>query len=294
MKKQPEVELSIIILSYNVADLLINCLESIYRFDKTKLEKGDWEIIIPDNNSSDNSISILRQKNYSRLRIIENKNNLGFSAGNNVAAKQASGKYILFLNPDTVIEQGAINYCLSYLKANPEVGAATVEIMLGDGKYDMTAHRGFPTPWNSFCFFSGLSKLLPHSKLFSGYTLGNLDLKKEHEVEAINGAFFMMPTELGRELNWFDEDFFWKGEDLDFCYRIKESGYKVMYLPKRKIIHYKGSSKGHLRGSKTLEARFDVMRLFYSKHYQKKYPWFIKQLVFFGIDIRETLAGLGI
>lgn len=297
MKKQPKPdspELSIIILSYNVSELLVNCLESIYKFDRQKLARGDWEIIVPDNNSNDDTLGVLKKKNYPGLRVIENSVNMGFAAGNNIAAKASKGKYILFLNPDTIVEPGAISYCLSYLQKNPEVGAATVEVVLGNGKPDTTAHRGFPTPWNSLCYFSGLSKIFPKSKLFSGYTLGHLDLKTEHVVDAINGAFFMIPRTLGERLGWFDEDFFWKGEDLDLCYRINELGYKIMYLPGKKIIHFKGSSRGHVKGSKTLGARFDVMRLFYEKHYRNKYPRLIKELVFAGIKIKEILTNAGL
>lgn len=291
--KSASVELTIIILSYNVSEQLVNCLESIYSFDKDKLAAGEWELLVPDNGSTDNTITVLKEKNYPGLKILENKENLGFSAGNNVAAKQARGKYVLFLNPDTVVEKDSIGYCLNYLQQHPNIGAATVEVLLGNGKLDMTAHRGFPTPWNSFCYFSGLTKIFPTVKLFSGYSLGYLDLKTDHEVDAINGAFFMMPTTLGKELHWFDEDFFWKGEDLDLCYRIKEKGYKIMYLPKKKIIHFKGSSHGHRRGSKTLQARFNVMRLFYDKHYKDKYPGIVKEFVFAGIKLKEFLAGFG-
>lgn len=298
MKKPPEsnnkVKLTIIILSYNVCELLIACLESIYRYNSTQLKSGEWEIIVPDNNSTDETVAKLKQAKYFGLTIIENKENIGFSAGNNIGAKEAKGKFVLFLNPDTVVQEGTIDYCLEFLETNPDVGAASVEVLLGNGKHDMTAHRGFPTPWNAFCFFSGLAKLFPHSRLFSGYTLGYLDLSTEHEVEAINGAFMMIPKQLGEKLQWFDEDFFWKGEDLDLCYRIKEQGYKIMYLPKKRIIHFKGSSNGHKKGSKTLAARFEVMRLFYKKHYGNKYPWIVKQIVFLGVDFKEFLAGWGL
>lgn len=292
MKKQPKklspdkIGVSIIILTYNVESVIKSCIESVL----DQLEKN-WEVIVVDNNSSDKTLEIV--KKYP-VKIIENKENLGFAGGNNLAVKQANGEYILFLNPDTVVEKGAIKYCLECLETHSNVGAATVCILLGDGKLDNACHRGFPTPWNSLAWFSGLTKIFPKSKLFAGYTLGNLDLNKPHEVDAINGAFFMIPKDLGDELKWFDTDFFWNGEDLDLCFRIKEAGYKIMYLPDKKVDHFKGASGGHKRGSKTFYSRFDVMKLFYDKHYKDKYPSWVRTLTFLGINARMAMAYLGV
>lgn len=282
MKKlQEKPELSIIILTFNVERVIKACLNSVF----SSLKK-DWEVIVIDNNSTDKTVEMLKKFQHDSLKIIENKENSGFAGGNNIAVQQAQGKYILFLNPDTIVEQNTISYCVNYLHDHPDVGAATVKIVLGNGKLDYSCHRGFPTPWNSFCFFSGLTKIFPKVKSFSGYTLGYKNLNEIHEVDAINGAFFMIKKELGDKLNWFDTDFFWNGEDMDFCYRIKEEGYKIMYLPDKKIVHFKGSSGGHKKGSKTFYARFEVMKLFYDKHYRNKYPEFIRWLVFGGINLR--------
>lgn len=289
MKKQQEAELSIIILTYNVQNVIIPCLDSVFGY----LRPG-WEVIVVDNASSDKTINTIKGKKYPGIKIIENQKNLGFSSGNNIVAKKVFSEFVLFLNPDTVVEKDSISFPLEYLKKHPEVGAASVKVVLGNGELDDSCHRGFPTPWNAFCYFSGLSKVFPKTKLFSGYTLGYMDLNQPHEVDSINGAFWMMKRELGNKLGWFDEDFFWKGEDLDFCFRIKKEGYKIMYLPQEKITHYKGSSKGHQKGSKTYEARFDVMRLFYQKHYKDRYPKLVKELVFLGIDARKFLSSLGV
>ncbi len=289
MKKQPgKIELSIIILTFNNETDLPVCLNSIYESGFLK----NWEVIVIDNNSEDKTVSNLKDnlKKYENLTIIENKENLGFGPANNLAAKKANGDYVLFLNPDTKLEKDAIGGPLNYLKEHIGVGAVSAKLVLGNGKIDLTCHRGEPTPWNSFCYFSGLSKLFPKSATFSGYYLGNLDLTKESEVESINGAYFMLPKEVGTKLSWFDEDFYWKGEDLDLSYRIKELGLKIVYLPEFVVHHYKGSSKGHKRGSKTLESRFEVMRLFYDKHYKNKYPSWMRNFVLAGIKARYLLA----
>lgn len=295
-KLRKKTELSIIIVSYNSQKELPVCLDSIYKFNGEKIKSGLWEILIVDNTSTDGTDAWLRQagENYPRLEIYLSKENLGFGAGNNLGVTESSGQFVLFLNPDTVVEKRSIEFPLRFLSLHPDVGAVTAKTVLGNGQLDATCHRGFPTPWNAFCYFSGLTKLFPHTRLFAGYTLGYLDPNKPHEVDSINGAFFLMPRSLGEKLKWFDEYFFWKGEDLDLCYRIKQLGYKIMYFPQVKVWHFKGSSKGHQPGSRTLSARFEVMRLFYDKHYKSRYPLIVRALVLTGIKLREIMASFGL
>ena len=293
---EKEIKLSIVIVSFNSTKELPACLDSLYKFNCGEIKSGKWEIINVDNFSSDDTVAWLNRegKNYPGLTVIINKDNLGFGAANNRGALYAKGKYVLFLNPDTVVEKNTINIPLDYLSSHPDVGAVSAKTVLGNGQIDSSCHRGFPTPWNTFCYFSGLTRMFPKSKYFAGYTLGHLDLNTTHEVDAINGAFFLMPRDVGGQLNWFDEDFFWKGEDLDLCFRLKKAGYKIIYLPNVQVIHHKGSSKGHARGSKSLSARFEVMKLFYEKHYHHKYPAFVYYLVMVGIKARKIIANLGV
>ncbi|MCL4389942.1 MAG: glycosyltransferase family 2 protein [Patescibacteria group bacterium] len=282
MKKR----LSVIILNFNTRELLRGCLASLPT-------NSDYEIVVVDNASTDGSMAMVKA-GFPMVTLIANKINLGFGPANNAAAKKAKGDYVVFLNADMKLEKETLSFPLDYISSHPDVGAVTAKTVLGDGSLDATCHRGFPTPWSAFCYFSGLAKIFPHSRLFAGYTMGYLDPDTAHEVEAINGAYFMMPRILGNRLDWFDKDFFWKGEDLDLCYRIRQAGYKIMYLPQVKIWHFKGSSGGHRPGSKTLKARFEVMRIFYRKHYTNKYPHWVKTLVFLGIDLREFLANLSL
>lgn len=295
-KPAGKIKLSTIILTYSSRQQIPGCLNSIYRYHSSEIKNGVFELFVVDNNSKDNTVAWLEENSarFPKLRLVTNKDNIGFGSGNNLGVSKSRGEYVLFLNPDTVIEKESISFPLDYISSHPDVGAVTAKTVLGNGQLDATCHRGFPTPWNSFCYFSGLTKFFPRSRLFAGYTLGYLNLDRPHEVDAINGAYFLMPRRLGQKLAWFDEKFFWKGEDLDLCYRIKEAGYKIVYLPQTKIWHYKGASAGHRPGSKTLAARFEVMRLFYDKHYKNKYPFFIRGLVLFGIKFRELLANLGI
>lgn len=288
--------LTIIILSYNVRHLLTDCLESLYQDPAS----SNWQIIVVDNASTDDSVIHLK-KHYPKVTLIKSDTNVGFSAGNNLAVSQIKTPYTLFLNPDTVVPPNTIPFILQYLTENPEVGAATCEVLLPNGKLDDSCHRGFPSPWNSFCHFTKLSKLFPSTQLFAGYNMTYLDLQTTHQIDSLTGAFMMMPTKVGKQLNWWDEDYFWNGEDLDFCMRIHQAGYKVMYIPDVSITHYKGSSGGYKDTShgkhtvdqstkiKAAKSSTQAMRIFYRKHYQSQNSAVLNYLVLSGIRLLERI-----
>ena len=214
-------DLSIIILNYNVRELLLKCLESVFR-NKSQ----NWQVIVVDNASSDGSVEAVK-KEYSEVELVENKSNLGFAAGNNEGVKLAKAPIILFLNPDTVVVGKAIQKTYDYLMTNPDIGAITCRVELPDGKLDYSCHRGFPTPWNSFCYFLGLAKIFPKWKIFSGYTATYLDIHKTHEIDCLTGAFLMVRKIAGQQIGWWDKDYFWNGEDIEFCYSLKQKGWKI-------------------------------------------------------------------
>lgn len=277
-------DLSIIILNYNVKDLLLNCLDSIF---KNKGKEDKWQIIVVDNASEDGSVEEVR-KRYDDIEILENKENLGFAAGNNVGVKVASAPVILFLNPDTVVVNDAIQKSYQYLISNPDIGALTCRVELPDGNLDYSCHRGFPSPWNSFAYFTGLAKLFPNSPIFSGYTATYLDIKKTHEIDCLTGAFLMIRKKAGEQIGWWDEDYFWNGEDIEFCYNLKEKGWKIYFYPEAKVIHYKGSSSKQDQ-SKAVSMGVNAMRIFYLKHYYKKYPPVFRDLILAGIKTLEHI-----
>ncbi len=269
-------DLSIIILNYNVKQLLLNCLKSVNK---------NWQIIVIDNASTDGSMEAVR-KQFPQVEIIENKENLGFAAGNNVAIPKVKAPVVLFLNPDTLVVGDAIGKSYGYLMSNPDIGALTCRVELPDGKLDYSCHRRFPTPWNSFCYFLGLSKIFPKSPIFAGYTATYLDINKPHEIDCATGAFLMVRKIAGDQINWWDKDYFWNGEDIEFCFSLKEHGWKVYFYPEEKIIHYKGSSAKKEK-SKTVDYGISAMKIFYKKHYYKKYPPLFRDLVLLGINFLE-------
>lgn len=292
MKKQPD--LSIIILNYNTKDFLRDCLRSI---DKAKNDLK-FEIIVVDNVSTDDSIQMVAEE-FSWVKLIGSHKNLGFAKGNNLGVPGALGKYVLFLNPDTIVFPKTLSGMVEFMEKHPRAGVSTCRVELPNQKLDEACHRGFPSPWNAFCHFSGLEKVFPKSKLFAGYYMGWLPLSRVHKIDACVGAFLLVRREIGEKISWWDEDYFLYGEDLDFCYRVQEEGWEIYYVPEYKIIHYKGASSGIKKQSKDLttasretrvrsaRASTQAMRIFYQKHYQTKYPKFLTWLVMKGIDLLE-------
>lgn len=254
------------------------------------------EVIVVDNGSSDGTLEWLKlwSMKHEAYNIKSIKNdNTGFASGNNIGIKQASGRYILILNPDTKLEPNALQTMLDFMEKRPEVGIAGCKIIKPDGKLDLACRRRFPNPWNSF-----QRLILLNNK---NYNYGDISENQEMEVDSVVGAF-MMIRRIGMsenrnvgesdfrlpDGNYLDEDFFMYGEDLDLCWRCKEAGFKVWYYPKTFITHYKGSSSAKIP-FRALKWFHDAMWIFYKKHYQNRYPFFLNWLVFGGIYLRLFL-----
>ncbi|KKS78407.1 MAG: Glycosyl transferase family 2 [Candidatus Woesebacteria bacterium GW2011_GWC1_42_9] len=273
-------KLSIIIVSYNTKKLLNDCLHSLEKVAR----EADFEVVVCDNRSVDGSVDMIK-KSFPWVKLIVNDNNLGFAKGNNVARGIALGKYILFLNPDTLVFPGAIGKTISYLDTHKEVGAITCKVVLPNGKLDKDTRRSFPTPWVALTHFSGLDRVFPKSKIFSKYWYGYLSASFEHEVEVLQGAFFMTRKKILDKVGWFDEDYFLNGEDIDLCWRIKLLKYKIIYFPEVKIIHLKKGSKKKAKSLKIELAGVEAMEIFYRKRLWKRYSLLTSYSVIFGIKI---------
>ena len=260
-------DLSIIIVNYNVRYFLRQCLQSIYDSEC----EYKYDIWVVDNNSKDGSVEML-QSEFPEVKLIENKENLGFSKANNQALLKTDSKYTLVLNPDTIIKRDTIQKCLTYLISNPNVGALGPKLLDGRGNYLPESKRGLPTPWVAFCKMTKLNTLFPNSSIFNNYYLGHLNKEEVNEVEVLTGAFMMMPKDLVKELNGFDEDFFMYGEDIDLSYRIAKKGKKLIYFPDSSIIHYKGEStkKSSLNYVKHF---YNSMLIFANKHFGSGSKW---------------------
>ncbi|MFO7524031.1 MAG: glycosyltransferase [Ignavibacteriaceae bacterium] len=254
------MDLSIIIVNYNVKVFLQNLLDSIQ-----KASSGiQSEIIIVDNASDDGSVEFLRDK-YPQINLIVNETNLGFGKANNLGLEKARGKFILLLNPDAIVAEDTFSRMIDFFNQTPEAGLAGCKILNPDGTFQLPCRRSFPGPWTSFTKVTGLSTLFPKSKIFARYNLTYLDENQTYEVDAISGSFMMMRKEVYEKVGGFDEQFFMYGEDLDLCYRIQKSGYKVYYVHSAQIIHYKGESTKRSTIDET-KVFYNAMHLFVKKH----------------------------
>jgi GT2 family glycosyltransferase len=279
------MDLSIIIVNYNVKEFLQNLLNSISKASSNISR----EIIIVDNASDDGSVEMIREK-FTSAQLISNKKNLGFGKANNQALEIAKGKYILLINPDTVVSEDTFEKLISFFKDNQDAGLAGCKILNPDGSLQLACRRSFPGPWTSFCKVTGLSNLFPNSKIFARYNLTYLNENQTYEVDAISGSFMMMRKEVYDKVGGFDEEFFMYGEDLDLCYRIQKAGYKVFYFPDTQIIHYKGESTKRSSFDET-NLFYSAMHLFVKKHLSSSF--LVEAILRSAIGVRKVFTFLG-
>jgi GT2 family glycosyltransferase len=255
------MNLSIIIVNYNVKYFLEQCLHSVM-----KAAVGiSHEILVVDNASTDGSRDWL-EKEFPEIIFTWNKHNLGFAKANNQALMKASGEYILFLNPDTILPEDCFQKCLHYFAVHPEAGALGVCMLDGSGNFLKESKRGFPAPLTAFYKLTGLATLFPASPIFSRYHMGHLDPEQNHETDVLAGAFMMVRKKVLEITGGFDESFFMYGEDIDLSYRIQQAGFKNIYFAECPILHFKGEStrKGTLNYVRMF---YGAMAIFTRKHY---------------------------
>ena len=294
--KETHPKLSIIIVNFNTKDLLSACLTSLFTHKK---KEDQWEILVVDNASSDGSLDEVKSHldqigtkvKSIKVHLISNKVNLGYAAANNQGIRASKGDYVLLLNSDTEVRNGTIDAMLTYMETHQSISAATCRVELSDGSLDPACHRGFPTPWAAYTYFSGLERLLPHSKLFSEYHQGYKDKTKEHTVDCISGAFLLIRRKIIEKVGLLDETFFMYGEDVDWCYRIRQKGFSIGFYPYVSILHRKKQS-GRANEDESIQKRtksyfYETMKLFYTKHYRRRYGSLISWLVLFGIKLRS-------
>lgn len=273
------MRLSVIIVNYNVKLFLQQCLNSV----EQAMQGIEGEVIVVDNNSADGSCAMVRNQ-FSDCKLIENKENTGFSKANNQAIAIAKGQYVLLLNPDTVVEENTFRTCLNFMDSHPRAGALGVRMIDGKGRFLPESKRGLPTPQVAFCKMSGLGRLFPKSKYFNRYYLGHLDENTNHAVEILTGAFLFMRKEALEKTGSLDETFFMYGEDIDLSYRFLQAGYQNYYLAHTTIIHYKGESTK--KGSLNYVIHFyRAMMIFARKHFRQQglgiYIFLIQLAIFF-------------
>ncbi|MBN1339140.1 MAG: glycosyltransferase [Bacteroidales bacterium] len=278
------MKLSVIVVNYNVKYFLEQCLQSVFH----ALSGIEAEVFVVDNNSVDGSVQMVQER-FPEVKLMANKENTGFSKANNQAIRQASGEYILLLNPDTIVEADTFTKSIEYMDSHPEAGGLGVKMVDGKGKFLPESKRGLPTPAVAFYKIFGLSRLFPGSRLFGKYHLGYLDKDEIHEVEILSGAFMFLRKKALDTTGLLDESFFMYGEDIDLSYRIIKAGYKNIYFPKTRIIHYKGESTKKSSVNYVV-IFYHAMIIFARKHFSQRNAKLYSLLIHLAIYFRAFLA----
>lgn len=277
------MELSVIIVSYNVREFLKQCLISV-REAKSNIE---CEIFVVDNNSSDGSGDMIKEE-FPEVNLILNSINTGFSSANNKAIKQAQGKFVLLLNPDTIVNPDTFLSCLRYMNNHRDAGALAVRMVNGEGSYLPESKRAFPTPLTAFFKIIGLSAVFPRSNFFNRYYLPLINKNETALTEVISGAFMFIRMEALLKAGLPDEDFFMYGEDIDLSYRLIQAGYNNYYFPETSIIHFKGKSTPRDRFT-DIYYFYTAMRIYAGKRNNEKFN-FIYYLIIPAIYLRQGIA----
>ncbi len=278
------MDVSVIIVNYNVKALLEQTLLSVYN----AVQHLKVEIIVVDNQSADESCEMVRGK-FPHVILIANTENHGFSKANNQGIKIATGRYILLLNPDTVISEDTLTKTVDFLDRTPRAGALGVRMIDGRGDFLPESKRGLPTPSVAFYKMSGLARLFPKSRTFGAYHLSYLSEHETHKVDILSGAFMIIRKEVLDKVGLLDESFFMYGEDIDLSYRIIKAGYENYYFPETTIIHYKGeSTKKH--SINYVKIFYLAMAKFAKKHFSKQQGWWFTVCINIAIYVRAATA----
>ncbi|WP_162126121.1 glycosyltransferase family 2 protein [Flavobacterium phycosphaerae] len=255
------MQLSVIILNYNVRYFLELCVLSVQK----AIQNIEAEIIVVDNNSSDDSCAMMQQR-FPNVKLIQNKENAGFPKGNNIGVAQTKGEYICILNPDTVVAEDTFEKVLAFAKSKIDLGIVGCKLIDGTGKFLPESKRGIPTPWVAFTKIFGLYKMFPNSALFNKYYAQHLGENQTGKVEILVGAFMVMKRELYIELGGFDENCFMYSDDIDLSYMALQKGKSNYYFPETTVIHYKGEST--VKDGTYMKRFQEAMNFFYQKHFK--------------------------
>ncbi|MEX1055052.1 MAG: glycosyltransferase family 2 protein, partial [Rhodothermales bacterium] len=289
------LDLTVVIVNYNVREFLEQALRSVYRAG----EHLSMEVFVVDNNSVDGSSAMVRA-DFPEAHLIVNEANVGFSRANNQAIRLARGRFVLILNPDTIVQEDTFGTLIRFMNEHPNAGAVGCKILHPDGSFARESRRSFPTPRVAFYRLVGLASLFPRSRTFGRYNMTYLPEDQVSEVDALSGSCMVVRrdalygsfTGTGSGAGLLDEDFFMYGEDLDWCYRIQQAGWKIFYTPETQIIHYKGEStkRGELRYVRLF---YGAMLQFSEKHFESRYSGLFAVLVKMGIVFRAAASLLG-
>lgn len=284
------IDLGIVIVNWNTRDLLKKCLETVFA------SEGDFsfDAVVVDNASDDGSLDMVRE-HFPQVKLIASETNGGYPYGNNLGLRalgfhgaghfeEDAPRYALLLNPDTEVPPDSLAKMIRFMDDNPDVGVAGPKLLLRDGSLDKACRRSFPSPKVAFYHYSGLAKLFPKSPRFARYNMTFKSVDEQTEVDSVVGAYMQVRRQAIETVGLLDEQFFMYGEDLDWAFRIKAAGWKIIYYPEVIVWHIKRAAS---RKSKKAQFEFyRAMLIFYRKHYRATTPMWLHSLVILGLVLK--------
>lgn len=279
-----EVDVSVSIVNLNACQLLRDCLHSL--FDSTR--GNALEVIVVDNGSRDDSLRMLAEE-FPQVRRVVNQRNEGYTRPTNQGLRLGQGRFLLLLNPDTVVLPGAIDRLVEFMESHPEAGICGPKVLNRDGSLQRPCRRGEPRPWAVISYFTGLSRLFPKSRLFGGYLLNYLPEDEIAQVDGVSGSCMLVRRAVVEAIGYLDERFFAYQEDADICHRARRAGWKVYYVPAAQIVHYGGMGGSRAQPYRSILAWHRSYFLYYRKNLAKDYFF-----LFNGLYYAAMLAKLGI
>lgn len=272
--------ISVIIVSFKVPELLLRCVSALAKSQTPP----ELEIIIVDNNSQDNGRELVTSQ-FQAIKWIQNERNLGFAAAVNIGIQASTGDLIVLVNPDTVIHTEALQIISAFVKSKPDLGIAGGKIINTDGTFQKQCVRRFPRPASAFFRLFKLNKLLPHHRLSSAYEMQGADIDQPTEIDACSGAFLAFPKSLVKRIGMFDEGYFLMGEDLDYCFRAKQAGFSVWYIPAAEMLHHHGASR-KTRPLRSIYYGHYAMLRYFRKFIRNDYSMTARWMIYAGITGR--------
>lgn len=277
-------ELSICIVSFQVRNLLRDCLQSIQQQTHCS-----FEIIISDNCSKDGTVEMLQQE-FPEVQVIRNDSNLGYTLPMNQALKLGRGSYLLQLNPDTLVQDSALDQLVNYLDAHPQVGIVGPKVLNPDGTLQKPCRRGESRPWAVISYFSGLAAMFPKSKRFGEYLMSYMDEDENHPVAGVAGSCMLIRRTVIDQIGYLDERFFAYQEDADFCFHARQAGWQVMYYPQAHIIHYGGMGGSRVQPYRSIYEWHHSYFLYYRKNLARDYFFLFNGIYYLAMFIKLCIA----
>lgn len=282
--------ISFCIVSYNARELLESCLSSLVENDP----RSGYEIIIVDNHSSDGSVEMIRRA-HPRIQLDVSDSHIGYTRAMNMALKKARGQFLVQLNPDTIIKSGVWDALVDFMNGHDEVGICTPKVVNRDGTLQKQCRRSAAGPWDTFCYVSGLSHAFPHNRHLAGYLMTYMDEDAVHPCEAVSGSCMFIRREVITKIGYLDEAYYAYQEDSDYCYRARQAGFQIYYVPLGQIVHYGGQGGSLVHARRSIYEWHRSYWIYYRKHFAPREFFLVNWLVYIGIAIRLVLKlGLSI